>query len=366
MKATGKIGRARSAKSIAASPKTGARRASRQTGVVKTADGESTRIRVLDYLGGGKLVVDLKGQRMVARTNLFLEKNQEIDVIVRNVGDTIVLQLASDAQQNISVESSPDGKSSLGDIMRQLMTSLESAEAETPPGEPIKEILQSVRELVQRMTVDVTEKDLPQQIKDAVNAMGHDYERKLAEAYAKGRLPAEMRSHLKARLMQLRSALNEGPLRTPLLEAVEKMLENMESQQLRSLSQAEKFQHLYVQIPVAMEEQTSVAELEFFRPEAGRDQDDDNYNITLGFDLQKLGRMEFVMTVIDKHISCRIKADEYETYTLAKEHSGDLEGRLTALGYNVSGILCVIENLEGHSSGGHQSQTAMDDIDITI
>ena len=367
MKTTQKISGSHGVRSITPGSKVGARHISRQTGVVQARDGEVARIRVLDYLGGGKLVIDLKGQRVVANTALLLEKNQEIEVLVKNIGDKIVLQLMSGAGQNISVES-PAARSSLGDVIHQLMVSLENAEAEASlgPDETLRDLVQSVRELLQRMPVDVTEKDLPQQIQDAIDKLGHNYERKLADAFARGHFSAEeVSSHLKAKLMQLRSILREDPLRGTLLKSVEGMLNNMELQQLKSVSQAGKFQYFYVQLPFVMREQIATAELEFFRPKASHEQDDNSFNIVLNFHLQRLGHIEFTMNITDKNVNCRIKADEYETYMLAKEQAEDLTGRLTALGYSVSGMHCIIENSESNAVQ-YQSQIGMDEIDITV
>ncbi len=366
MRPTGRVSRSRGARPITSSPRIGSGHVTRRQNAIQAQDGESVRIRILDYLGGGKLVVDLKGERVVANTALLLEKNQQIDVIVKNLGDKVILQLASDTQQNISLEPSPGMKLPLGDIIHQLMTSLESLEAEASPtlDDTLKELLQNVQELVQRIPVDVTEPDLPEQIKDAVNALGYDYERKLAAAFASGRFSAEeISSQLKAKLMQLRSALGEEPLQTRLLETIENVLENLEFQQLSSLTQEDKPQYLYLQIPVLMQDQMVTAELEFFRPKAGRGETDDDFNIVLNFDLQKLGHIEFAISVIDKHINCRVNADEYETYMLAKEQASALEGRLTALGYRVGGIHCALGSRESRTI---QNQMDMDDIDITV
>lgn len=337
----------------------------RHGNAIQAKDGESTRIKILDYLGGGKLVVDLKGQRVVANTALILEKNQEIDVIVKNVGSKIILQLASGSGQNISLEPLPGMKLPLGDIIHSLIASLKSAEISLPTlDDTLKELIQSVKELVQSVPVDVTKADLPKQIQDAVNALGHDYERKLAKAFASGRFSTEeMGLQLKAKLMQLRSMLSEGTLQTKLLEAVENMLENLEFQQLRSMPQTDKSQHFYLQIPVIMQDQIVTAEVEFFRPRANDGEEDDDFSIALSFDLQRLGHMEFVMSVMDKRINCQIKADQYETYILAKEQVNALESRLTALGYKISGIHCALEDPENHAV---QNQMDMDDLDITV
>jgi len=364
----GKISRSSKVRAIASSPRVSSSRASRRAGVVQAADGESTRIRVLDYLGGGKLVIALKGERVVANTALYLEKNQEIDVTVKNIGDKIILQLMSGDQHSISVESAPAMKPFLGDVIRHLMASLEDAQTEMSlkSDDTLKGLIKDIRELVQRIPVDVTEKDLPQQIRDAVKAMGHDYERKLADAFVRGRFSVdEIGLQLKAKLMRLHSILSEEPFRTALLESVENMLENMESQQLRSTLQADRFQHFFTQFPFFMQGQLATAGLEFFRPKAGGKLDDDNYSIALSFDLQRLGHIEFAINVADKHINCRIKADKYEIYELAKEQVGLLEGRLTALGYSVGGIHCIVEDPENRTTQ-EQNQIVMDEIDITV
>ncbi len=351
-------------------PATSVRRASSVSSLghgsaIQAKDGEPARIRILDYLGGGKLVVDLKGQRVVANTALILEKNQEIDVIVKNVGSKVVLQLASGSGQDISLEPSPGMKLPLGDIIHNLIVSLEGAATELPTlDDTLKELIQSVKELVQGVPVDVTKADVPKQIQDAINALGHDYERKLARAFASGRFSTEeMGLKLKAKLMQLRSILSEGTLQTRLLEAVENMLDNLEYQQLSSMPQTDKSQHFCLQIPIIMQNEVVTAEVEFFRPKANGEEEDDDFSMALSFDLQKLGHMEFVMSVMDKRINCQIKADEYETYILAREQANALESRLTALGYKISGIHCALENPENQ---GMQNQMDMDDLDITI
>ena len=117
-------------------------------------EGESTRIKVLDHLGGGKLIVDIKGHRVVANTDLMLEKNEEFDVTVRNIGDKVILQLISNAQHNISIEQGMATKASLGNIMHQLMTSLEKAEgvALSTLSDTLKELLKKVQKLILNCT----------------------------------------------------------------------------------------------------------------------------------------------------------------------------------------------------------------------
>jgi hypothetical protein len=65
----------------------------------KASEGEVIRVKVLEYLGAGKLVIELKGQRVVADSEFLLEANQELDVIVKSTDNNkIVLQILPEDQ----------------------------------------------------------------------------------------------------------------------------------------------------------------------------------------------------------------------------------------------------------------------------
>jgi hypothetical protein len=65
----------------------------------KASEGEVIRVKVLEYLGAGKLVIELKGQRIVADSEFLLEVNQELDVIVKSTDNNkIVLQILPEDQ----------------------------------------------------------------------------------------------------------------------------------------------------------------------------------------------------------------------------------------------------------------------------
>ena len=87
---------------------------------VKAKEGEILSIKVIDYLGDGKLVVDLKGQRIVANSNLMIEADREIDVIVKSMDNNrIVLQILSEGQVEGELQTEPDGLSSRLNNLRQ-------------------------------------------------------------------------------------------------------------------------------------------------------------------------------------------------------------------------------------------------------
>ncbi len=87
---------------------------------VKTIEGETLKIKILDYLGDGKLVVDLKGQRIVANSNLMIEIGQEIDVTVKSTNNNqIVLQVLSEDQDRGGLQVESDGQLSKTEFLKQ-------------------------------------------------------------------------------------------------------------------------------------------------------------------------------------------------------------------------------------------------------
>lgn len=369
------IQRASSSRNVrfdASSQKIRVGRAQQNATGVQAEEGESVRIKVLDHLGGGKLIVDIKGQRVVANTNLWLEKGQEIDVIVKNIGEKIIMQIMSDVQQNISIAQGTDVKAPLGDIMQQLMESLEIAEAETELDGALRGILQNVKGLLQQIPVDVMADDLPEKIQNAVEALEYDYEHKLALALESDHFSIEkVVLQLKAQLMQIQSDFSDRPLQTALLENIDYLLENIEFQQLASISHGDDdILRLYFQLPFILHDQMSTAEVEFFRPKVDTDHDDNRFGIILNFDLEQLGHIEFSINIIHKYINCQIRTDEYETYTLAREYAEELEKRFRSIGYDVGAIHCSLDDLEANSGQFKRmpldQKTAIDNIDITI
>jgi len=314
------------------------------------------------------LVIDLKGQRAVASTDLMLEKGQEIDVIVRNVGgNRIILQIEPSIQQSIRSDPPEAVRLPLGDIMNQLVTTLSTATESAFPAmdEALKQLLLKVRKLLDRIPVSAAKGDLPQQIRNAIDTLGYDYENRLANAIVKDNSDLQ----LKAELMKLQGLLNEMPLhdrniQSKLLKSIDDMLQSIEFQQLKSVLNSEKSKYFYVQIPIIFQDHLTTTQMEFFRPGTGNEGNDDHFDVKLDFNLDRLGHIVFFMRLISGHIYCQIMADQHETYNLIKNYSEDLRVRLTALGYSVDEIQCLRENPKAYAGVG--SIVGTEDIDITV
>jgi len=317
------------------------------------------------------LVIDLKGQRAVASTDLMLEKGQKMDVIVRSIGgNRIILQIEPSLQQSIKSDPPAALRLPLGDIMSQLVTTLSTATESAFPAmdEALKQLLLKVRKLLDRIPVSAAKGDLPQQIRNAIDTLGYDYENKLANAIVKDNSDLQ----LKAELMKLQGLLNETPLndrniQSKLLKSIDDMLQSIEFQQLKSVLNSEKSTYFYVQIPIIYRDtacRVPTTQMEFFRPGTGNEGSDDHFDVKLDFDLDRLGHIVFFMRLISGHIYCQIMADQHETYNLIKNYSEDLRGRLTALGYSVDEIQCLRENPKAYAGVG--SIVGTEDIDITV
>jgi len=314
------------------------------------------------------LIIDLKGQRAVASTDLMLERGQEMDVIVRNMGgNRIILQIEPSIQQSARSDLPVAVRLPPGDIMNQLVVSLSAVTESALPAmdETLKQLLLKVRKLVDRIPVSFAKGDLPKQIQNAINAMGYDYESKLANAIVK----EDADLQLKAELMRLRALLNEKPLsesgiQNKLLKSIDDMLQSIEFQQLKSVLNSEESKYFYVQIPIMFQDNLTTVQMEFLRPGTGNEENDDRLDVKIDFDLDRLGHIVFRISLINEHISCQIMADQRETYNLIKNYSEDLRARLADLGYSVDEIQCVRENSKAYARGG--SIVGTEDVDITV
>jgi hypothetical protein len=298
----------------------------------------------------------------------MLDRGQEIDVIVRNIGgNRIILQIEPSIQQSIRSDLPAAVRLPLGDIMNQLVTSLSTVTESAFPAidQTLKQLLLKVQKLVDRIPVSFAKGGLPQQIRNAINTLGYDYENKLANAIVKD----DSDLQLKAELMKLHGLLNKTPLhdrsvQSRLLKSIDDILQSIEFQQLKSVLNSEKSTYFYVQIPVIFQDHLTTTRIEFFRPDTANEENDDRFEVKLDFDLDRLGHIVFFMRLISGHIYCQIMADQHETYNLIKNHSEDLKVRLTALGYSVDEIQCLRENPKAYAGVGYIVGT--EDIDITV
>ncbi len=298
----------------------------------------------------------------------MLERGQEIDVIVRNSGgERIILQIEPSIQQTVRSDAHAALRIPLGDIMDQLAASLSVATESVFPAmdETLKQLLLKVRKLMDRIPVSSVKGDMPQQVRNAINTLGYDYENKLANAIVRDNSDLQ----LKAELMKLQGLLNEMPLhdriiQSTLLKSIDDMLQSIEFQQLKSILSSEESKYFYVQIPIIFQDNLATVQMEFFRQCTGNEENDDRFDVKLDFNLDRLGHIVFFMRLISGHIYCQIMADQHETYSLIKNHSEDLRVRLTALGYSVDEIQCVRENSKAYAEVG--SIVGTEDIDITV
>jgi len=315
----------------------------------KYQDGELAHIKVLEHLGGGKLIISFKGQRIVANTNLMLENGQEMDVMVKNASNQILLSIIASASNEYNPALNIEVKTYLTEILNQLLYSLEEATQFFRPSanEPIQQLLQKIKDLIKSIPVDASGSDIAGQIKNAIEKLGFDYERMVVDAIAKNQLQVEDTDfQLKPGLLKLQSYLSEiqpgnNSIQNELMALIRNALENIESQQMNFNS--DNVQNFYFQIPVMMQDDVINAELEFFRQRANNGSEDNTFSLILNLSPQLLGDITFAISIDGTNIDCHARVANSETFALIEKHSEKLRNSLIALGYKVNRIQCLRE-----------------------
>ena len=154
--------------------------------------GEAMVIRILDYLGRGRYVIDLKGQRVVARALPNLQENQKLNVVVRNDDGKIILQVVYDNALETGSSGSQRYAQSinvdLGVTAQELVLLLERiSDRGLVVAEPeSRDILEETWQLLNRIFVDPAQEDVSGQVRESLRSFGYDLEQKLAVIAANG------------------------------------------------------------------------------------------------------------------------------------------------------------------------------------
>jgi len=342
-------------------------------------DGELARIKVLEHLGGGKLIIALKGHRIVANTDLMLENGQEMDVIVKNIGNKITLRLTNLA--NYETVSAPDIpiKTSIADVLNQFLVFINKTTLITLPSldESLKQLLQKIKKSINLIPVNVSEPNLAEQIHKAIEKIGYGYEHKIADDIAKGQLKSgDSQTQLKSELLNIQSYLSNSQIenksiRVELTELVRKALESIEFQQINLLphtSDVQHIHHFHIQIPIIIQDNIISTELEFFRQKGENGSEDEAFNIILNLNMESLGNIIFALNVNGININCQVKTDNSETYILIEKYSNELIESLAALGYKTDRIKCIREYLGTNEEKSPilSEYRVIDNIDIVV
>ncbi len=317
--------------------------------------GEITKVKVLDYLGGGKLIIDVNGQRIVATSDIAIEKGQEIYVKVINIGEgKIILQLIPDELLTTKLESNVYEIFPIGNIMKNLLTLIENFKNSIAPDKEnsilqIINLLQSIPVKLYKET-DLQIAKIAEQIHRSIIILGYNYEHDLAKFITKDySLLSYEKPILKAELLQLMLLLQDEPKKgdnkEELKDSVENLLKSIEYLQLKSALSGK----IFIDLPIIIGDQETSAELEFFANKGHKQDEDKSFNISIRFNLETIGYIEFIISIFNKDISCQIKTNRQDTYIKVKNQLDILEKRFIALGYNTIGIHCSQNTQRIHS-----------------
>lgn len=321
------------------------------------SEGEIVRVKLLEYLGGGKMVIDLKGQRIVANSNLMLEKGQELDVLIRNFnGNKIVLQIV---QNKLFEKIQNQNKNfSINDSIRQLKLLINNIDFQSNPllNEKIKRIPQLLDNVYIQLANNTKKEDISNQIRNSLSMFGYDYENKISDAIEKGNISDfKFNNQIKAELLRLENEIieilesSESSRNTKNLDqlflSINGLIEHIESYQAKSLVQSDELIHILFALPMFFDDQETTVEFDYSHPQNKSDEES-NYNISIKFELDNLGKIEFIVNLSEKKLNCLINFNDQETYMLAKNHTKELEKNFATLGYDVNNLYCMMRNIK--------------------
>lgn len=315
----------------------------RQGEEYKLSLGETVKVKVLDYLGGGKLIVDLNGQRIVATSDILIEKGQEIYVRVINIREgKVILQLIPDELLTYELKPTERENLNLGKAIKSLYMLIESLDGSNRNESFVYQIKDILQQVTLNLDMESDPEDIAKQIHESIIMLGYNYEHDLAKLIKRDHeFFINERPILKSRLLNLLLLIQHDELKDrdyneELKGLIEELLRNVEYQQLRSILDGK----IYVNLPIIMGDEEATAELEFFRYKGNKHNENNSLNISIRFNLETIGYVEFIINIVDKDISCQVKANRHDTYIRLKNQLSVLEKRFIDLGYNITGIFC--------------------------
>jgi hypothetical protein len=250
----------------------------------KINEGDIIKVKLLEYLGGGKIVVDLKGQRVVANTNLMMEEGQEISVLIKKINeDKIILQILSDnlADKEYKDDSEPFLNDPISEI-KKIIDGIKHSKNLLADYE-IKKLSDLLDKVFIHITDSISKEDLVDQIWSLLLLSSHNYENK------------------------------------------------------------DDFIHVLFTLPIFFDEEETAAEIGYSYSKNDEDENKAS-NVSIRFDLYEIGKIEFIVNILDNSLNCFIKTDNHEIYDLIKKTSSELENSFIKLGYDVDNLNCIIQN----------------------
>jgi len=329
--------------------------------------GEILEGRVVKSLGNQKAIINLKGTEVLAETRSSLTTGSNIVVRVAHLKPTVVLSLLS---QDIS---------SLGKSASLIKTFLPN---QVPFGQVVerlqriigeqwfarhlafdKTLYQNLKSTLSTIVFDEEKMFKPEFLSNFLNRSGLLYETKLKRLISKGQLPRflehEINNDLKGLLLRISEApdLNKGFFNKVtgeddfsrekigyFLKTVRELINNIELSQLANFIRKREDDCIYLQIPLAFQDEIDDAELYLYCNRRGRKTDAEKEELGLVFllNMEGLGYLKIDVNIKKKLIYCQVSVEDPEVAGFISGFLPSLKDRLSALDYVVEKVDCVV------------------------
>jgi hypothetical protein len=342
------------------------------------AEGGEIGATVTAVRSDGSLILDAEGTPMIAESAVSHETGEQVRARLLFIRDKLILQILPKAPAPEAVSSERVGGVAAGFInnarVMELLDALASGELKIGNSQQLLALvlplasegteqhtwLSGLLQALDAIMLSPQRAELAQQLATAMENSGLFLESRLLQAAISGTIDPEISGDLKLALLLAEQRLSGGPEQSAAARA--NLPANLaevagKAGQVLDTITAEQFQNvrmgttneIYVQLPFASDSGLESVEIHI-SPQGKKNAkkiDAANVLLTLAVTTSNLGRIKAALSIVEKKVSCRLKAERKSVVEFLNSNVGILKDGLEKLDYAVAYIDCSLGKSEG-------------------
>jgi hypothetical protein len=325
----------------------------------------------------GSVVLEVEGTTLIAESTVPHKIGEQVQARLLLIGEKWILQIlpegsASEIGSYERIDATVAGLFSNSRVV-ELMDALASGDLKINSSQELLALLlplasggseqqtwlSGLMRALDAIMLSPQRAELAQQLATAMENSGLFLESRLLQAAISGTIDPEISSDLKLALLLVEQRLAAGPQQSAAESA--NLPANLaevagKSGQLLDTITAEQFQNvrmgstneIYVQLPFASDSGLESVEIHI-SPQGKKNAkriDAANVLLTLAVSTSNLGRVKAALSIVEKNVSCRLKADRKSVVEFLNSNAGILKDGLEKLDYKVAYIDCSLGKSE--------------------
>jgi hypothetical protein len=325
----------------------------------------------------GSLILDVDGTKLIAESAGRHQTGERVQARLLFIRDTWILQiLPKGATADIGSSGRIDGpEAALLGISRvaELLNALALGELKISSSHELFALLlplasgadgqetwlASLMQALDAIMLSPQRAELAQQLATAMENSGLFLESRLLQAALSGTIDPEISNDLKLALLLAGQRLSGTPqhaagesanLTASLAEVAGKtgqLLDTITAEQFQNVRMGST-NEIYVQLPFASDSGLESVEIHI-SPQEKRNAkkiDPDNVSLSLAVSTSNLGRIKAALVIVEKKVSCRLKAERKSVVEFLDSNTDILKSGLEKLNYEVAYIDCALSKSE--------------------